>query len=397
MVGNNSASVVADAFMKNVTKADAEKMYEGLLKGANSVHPRVSTTGRRGYEYYNKLGYVPYDVKINENAARTLEYAYDDWCIYRMGEKLGRPAEELELYKSRSQNYRNLFDPETKLMRGKNADGTFQTPFNPFKWGDAFTEGNSWHYTWSVFHDVQGLADLMGGRKMFVSMLDSVFNLPPIFDDSYYGGVIHEIREMEIANMGNYAHGADAADLLAVLDQCLDQVLEAEKDTLPDSLSEPGKKQVFTYGEGLKGMTWNETCAMWKKKYPVVQKKHWEQGEDKAANVYAAVQAISSRLKEGQITVVGNGSACVVGGHAQIIKKGQRFISNSAVASMGYDLPAAIGIWAASRKDGAYSMGAAREGEDVILITGDGSIQMNLQELQTIIHHKMGHRPLKYR
>ena len=207
MVGNNSASVVADAFMKNVTKADAEKMYEGLLKGANSVHPRVSTTGRRGYEYYNKMGYVPYDVKINESAARTLEYAYDDWCIYRMGEKLGRPAEELEVYKKRSQNYRNLFDPETKLMRGKNADGTFQSPFNPFKWGDAFTEGNSWHYTWSVFHDVQGLVDLMGGKKMFVSMLDSVFSLPPVFDDSYYGGVIHEIREMEIANMGNYAHG----------------------------------------------------------------------------------------------------------------------------------------------------------------------------------------------
>lgn len=182
-------------------------MYEGLLKGANSVHPRVSTTGRRGYEYYNKLGYVPYDVKINENAARTLEYAYDDWCIYRMGEKLGRPAEELDVYKKRSQNYRNLFDPETKLMRGKNSDGTFQTPFNPFKWGDAFTEGNSWHYTWSVFHDVQGLVELMGGKKMFVSMLDSVFNLPPVFDDSYYGGVIHEIREMEIANMGNYAHG----------------------------------------------------------------------------------------------------------------------------------------------------------------------------------------------
>lgn len=207
MVGNNSASVVADAFMKNVTKADAEKMYEGLLKGANSVHPRVSTTGRRGYEYYNKMGYVPYDVKINESAARTLEYAYDDWCIYRMGEKLGRPAEELDVYKKRSQNYRNLFDPETKLMRGKNADGTFQSPFNPFKWGDAFTEGNSWHYTWSVFHDVQGLVDLMGGKKVFVSMLDSVFSLPPVFDDSYYGGVIHEIREMEIANMGNYAHG----------------------------------------------------------------------------------------------------------------------------------------------------------------------------------------------
>ena len=205
--------------------------------------------------------------------------------------------------------------------------------------------------------------------------------------------IVNDIDEEELKKPSVHVDmpvHADAADLLAVLDQCLDQVLEAEKDTLPDSLSEPGKKQVFTYGEGLRGMTWNETCAMWKKKYPVVQKKHWEQGEDKAANVYAAVQAISSRLKEGQITVVGNGSACVVGGHAQIIKKGQRFISNSAVASMGYDLPAAIGIWAASRKDGAYSMGAAREGEDVILITGDGSIQMNLQELQTIIHHKMG-------
>ncbi len=207
MVGNNSASVVADAFMKNITMADAEKMYEGLLKGANSVHPRIASTGRYGYQYYNELGYVPYDVKINENAARTLEYAYDDWCIYRMGQKLGRPQEELDIYAGRSLNYRNLFDPQTKLMRGKNQDGTFQSPFNPFKWGDAFTEGNSWHYTWSVFHDVQGLIDLMGGKDEFVRQLDTVFALPPIFDDSYYGGVIHEIREMEIMNMGNYAHG----------------------------------------------------------------------------------------------------------------------------------------------------------------------------------------------
>ena len=207
MVGNNSASVVADAFIKNITKADAQKMYEGLLHGANSVHPRIASTGRYGYEHYNKLGYVPYDVKINENVARTLEYAYDDWCIYRMGQLLGRPAQELELYKQRSRNYRNVFDPETRLMRGRNADGTFQAPFNPFKWGDAFTEGNSWHYTWSVFHDVQGLIDLMGGKQTFTAMLDSVFSLPPVFDDSYYGGVIHEIREMEIAGMGNYAHG----------------------------------------------------------------------------------------------------------------------------------------------------------------------------------------------
>ena len=124
-----------------------------------------------------------------------------------MGKKLGRPAEELELYKKRSQNFRNVFDAETKLMRGKNKDGKFQTPFNPLKWGDAFTEGNSWHYTWSVFHDVQGLIDLMGGKETFVSMLDSVFSVPPVYDESYYRRVIHEIREMEIMNMGNYAHG----------------------------------------------------------------------------------------------------------------------------------------------------------------------------------------------
>jgi predicted alpha-1,2-mannosidase len=163
--------------------------------------------GRKGVEYYNSLGYVPYDVKINENAARTLEYAYDDFTIYQLAKALNRPREEQKLYARRSQNYRNLFDPETKLMRGKNKDGSFQKPFNPLKWGDAFTEGNSWHYSWSVFHDIKGLSDLMGGRVNFIKMLDSVFIMPPLFDDSYYGGVIHEIREMQIANMGQYAHG----------------------------------------------------------------------------------------------------------------------------------------------------------------------------------------------
>ena len=156
---------------------------------------------------YNTMGYIPYDVKIDENAARTLEYAYDDFTIFQLAKKLNRPAAELKLYAKRSQNYKNLFDPQTKLMRGKNADGNFQSPFNPFKWGDAFTEGNSWHYSWSVFHDMQGLINLMGGNKNFVQMLDSVFTLPPAFDDSYYGDVIHEIREMQIANMGQYAHG----------------------------------------------------------------------------------------------------------------------------------------------------------------------------------------------
>lgn len=205
MIGNNSASIVSDAYMKGLRGYDINKLYEALIHGANAVGP--GGTGRTGVEYYNTLGYVPYDVKINENAARTLEYAYDDFTIYQLGKKLGKPASEIEIYKKRAMNYKNLYDPQTGLMRGKNKDGSFETPFNPFKWGDAFTEGNSWHYSWSVFHDINGLIGLMGGKKAFVNKLDSVFTLPPIFDDSYYGEVIHEIREMQIMNMGQYAHG----------------------------------------------------------------------------------------------------------------------------------------------------------------------------------------------
>ena len=207
MIGNNSASVLADAYLKGIKVEDVKTLYEGLIHGTKNVHPTVSSTGRRGYEYYNKLGYVPYDVKINENTARTLEYAYNDWCIYQLAKELKRPEKEIQLFAKRAMNYKNVFDKDSKLMRGKNEDGTFQSPFSPLKWGDAFTEGNSWHYSWSVFHDPQGLIDLMGGKDMFITMLDSVFSVPPVFDESYYGQVIHEIREMTIMNMGNYAHG----------------------------------------------------------------------------------------------------------------------------------------------------------------------------------------------
>ena len=207
MIGSNSASIVAEAYLKTGGNYDIKTLYEALLKNANSEGP-LSSVGRFGVKYYNQLGYIPYNVGINENAARTLEYAYDDYCVYQLGKVLNRPKEELDVLARRAMNYKNLFDPSSKLMRGKNADGSFQSPFSPFKWGDAFTEGNSWHYTWSVFHDVQGLINLMGGKKEFVKMLDSVFVVPPVFNADYYGGyVIHEIREMQIMNMGNYAHG----------------------------------------------------------------------------------------------------------------------------------------------------------------------------------------------
>jgi predicted alpha-1,2-mannosidase len=207
MVGNNSASVVADAYIDGIRGYDVEKLWEAVTSGAHKVHPEVSSTGRLGWEYYDRLGYVPCNVGINENAARTLEYAYNDWCIWQLGKQLGKSDEELEPYRKAALNYKNLFNPKYNLMVGRNEDGTFSEPFSPLKWGGDFTEGNSLHYTWSVFHDVQGLIDLMGGDENFGHMMDSVFNIPPIFDDSYYGFPIHEIREMQVMNMGNYAHG----------------------------------------------------------------------------------------------------------------------------------------------------------------------------------------------
>ncbi|PXX29052.1 GH92 family glycosyl hydrolase [Arenibacter sp. ARW7G5Y1] len=230
MVGNNSASVVADAYIKSDGKFDynIQNLYDALINGANNEGP-MTAVGRAGAPYYKKLGYVPYDVGINENAARTLEYAYDDFAIYQLAKALKKPKKEIKTYKERSLNYKKLFDPETKLMRGKNQDGEFMKPFNPFKWGDAFTEGNSWHYSWSVFHDIQGLINLMGGESDFIGQLDKVFSLPPIFDDSYYGGVIHEIREMQIANMGQYAHGNQPIQHMIYLYNYAGQPWKAQK------------------------------------------------------------------------------------------------------------------------------------------------------------------------
>ncbi|MDR2275937.1 MAG: GH92 family glycosyl hydrolase [Sphingobacterium sp.] len=206
MIGNNSASIVADALLTNRTGYDKEILWEALKHGANNAYPKHSSTGRFGHEYYNKLGYIPADVKVDQNVARSLEYAYNDWCIYEFGKALGKPASETAIYAQRAMNYKNLYDPTTKLMRGKKADGSFVTNFDPSAWSREYTEGNAWHWSFCVFHDPQGLIDLMGGNKSFVSMLDTVFVIP-----SYEGmksrGMIHEMREMQVMNMGQYAHG----------------------------------------------------------------------------------------------------------------------------------------------------------------------------------------------
>ena len=205
MVGNNSASVVADAYIKGLRGYDIEVLWEALKHGTNA-HLQGTASGRLGYESYNKLGYVANNIGIGQNVARTLEYAYNDWAIYTLGKKLGKPAGEIDIYKKRALNYKNVYHPERKLMVGKDDKGVFNRNFDAVDWSGEFCEGNSWHWSFCVFHDPQGLINLMGGKKEFNTMMDSVFVIPGKLGMESRG-MIHEMREMQVMNMGQYAHG----------------------------------------------------------------------------------------------------------------------------------------------------------------------------------------------
>ena len=210
MIGSNSASIIAEAYLKGINNFDIETAYKGIINSSNNEGP-LSSVGRKGVKEYNSLGYIPFDTSVNESVARTLEYSYNDYCIWRLAEKLERPEEEITRFKNRSFNYKNVFDSSTNFMRGKSSNGNFESPFRPDKWGGVFTEGSAWHYTWSVLHDPQGLINLMGGRENYVRKMDQIFTSDPSSDYSYYGFKIHEILEMEIGGMGQYAHGNQPA------------------------------------------------------------------------------------------------------------------------------------------------------------------------------------------
>lgn len=205
MVGNNSASVVADAYIKGLRGYDIETLWEALKHGANA-HLRGTASGRLGYKSYNQLGYVANNIGIGQNVARTLEYAYNDWAIYTLGKKLGKPESEIDIYKKHALNYKNVYHPERKLMVGKDNKGVFNPNFDAVDWSGEFCEGNSWHWSFCVFHDPQGLINLMGGKKEFNAMMDSVFVIPGKLGMESRG-MIHEMREMQVMNMGQYAHG----------------------------------------------------------------------------------------------------------------------------------------------------------------------------------------------
>lgn len=205
MIGQNSASVVADAYIKGIRVENQDKLWDAVTYGAHH-HLERSASGRVGHEYYDRLGYVPCNVGIGQNVARTLEYAYNDWSIYTLGKAMGKSEAELAPYKKAALNYSNVYNPDRKLMCGREEQGAFNADFVAENWSGEFCEGNSWHWSFCVFHDPMGLSKLMGGRKAMAEMMDSVFVLP-----SYLGlrsrGMIHEMREMQVMDMGQYAHG----------------------------------------------------------------------------------------------------------------------------------------------------------------------------------------------
>lgn len=205
MIGNHAISLLADAWIKGIRTFNPQVALEAYLHEATNKGPWGPSNGREGWKEYYQLGYVPYP-EHREATAKTMEYAYDDFCGYQLAKAVGNKFYE-QIFARQMFNYKNVYDPGTRFVRGKDSKGSWSLNFDPAEWGGPFTEGNAWHWTWSVFHDIQGLIDLMGGEKNFTSKLDSVFSEPNKVKVGTYGGMIHEMTEMVAANMGQYAHG----------------------------------------------------------------------------------------------------------------------------------------------------------------------------------------------
>lgn len=203
MAGHHSCSIVADAWLKGIKNFNMTKVYSAMIRECNERAP-LKALGRDGFRDYNEKGYLPYP-EYAEAVSKTLDYAYDDFCIMQIAKSIGK-TEDAEVFRKRAMNYVNVFDTASKFMRGKTRDGKWIEPFNPYEWGGPYTEGNAWHYTWSVFHDVQGLINLMGGKEHFVNQLDALFHAPDSVNPGTYNTIIHEMTEMVRIGMGQYAH-----------------------------------------------------------------------------------------------------------------------------------------------------------------------------------------------
>jgi len=205
MLGNHAISLLTDAWLKGIRSFSPDSALKAYYHEATNKGPWGGANGRQGWKDYFQMGYVSYPASQG-STAQTLEYAYDDFCGYQLARVTGKPF-YVSAFSRQMYNYKNVFDTARGLMRGRTAEGNWVGDLDPLDWGGPYTEGNAWHYTWSVFHDVQGLIDLMGGEKKFTDKIDSVFTLPGTVKYGTYGTMIHEMKEMQVAGMGQYAHG----------------------------------------------------------------------------------------------------------------------------------------------------------------------------------------------
>ena len=215
MLGNHAISLLADAWAKGIRTFDPEKALAAYAHEAMNKGPWGGANGRAGWKEYFELGYVSFP-ESSGSTAQTLEYAYDDFCAWTIAKSIGDDF-YAEVFARQMYNYRNVFDSSVGFMRGRGIDGRWLEPFDPYEWGGPYTEGNAWHYNWSVFHDIQGLINLYGSNDAFTLKIDSVFNNSNRVNPGWYGSMIHEMVEMQLAGMGQYAHGNQPIQHLAYL------------------------------------------------------------------------------------------------------------------------------------------------------------------------------------
>ena len=205
MLGNHAISLLTDAWVKGIRTFSPDSALKAYLHEATNKGPWGGANGRAGWKDYYTLGYVAFP-QSSGSTSQTLEYAYDDWCGYHLAKLTNNPFYE-RIFGKQMYNYRNVYDSITGFMRGRSEDGKWTEDFDPYKWGGPYTEGNAWHWQWSVFHDIEGLMKLMGGEEKFGQKLDAVWTEPNTVNVGYYGSMIHEMKEMQLINMGQYAHG----------------------------------------------------------------------------------------------------------------------------------------------------------------------------------------------
>jgi predicted alpha-1,2-mannosidase len=204
MTGSLIDAVFGDAAAKKIPGFDLETAFAALKKHATTPGNPDLGYGRQGIEQYLKLGYAPAD-HVGQSVAETVDAAYGDFCIAQVAKALGK-VEDAATFEARSKNWRHLFDPQVKFLRGKNADGQWLAPFDPVQWGSPYVEGSAWQHRWDAPHDAEGLIEAMGGEAFVAEQLEKMCTMPTAFKVGVYNTEIHEISEMAAVDFGQYAH-----------------------------------------------------------------------------------------------------------------------------------------------------------------------------------------------